>query len=751
MGRIPVSPASQNKLEDLIYQQVPIPELFKNEYARLQSLPPKKQRSLRKHWKRSLASIALILAMGGSMLAVQAAKAATISVTAGAAGINSGDGCSLVEAIINANNDAQTHAECTKGNGADTIYLAGNTYNYTTAFGSLSALPDIASNITIEGNGGTIQRDSAAGTNFRIIRVDSAGDLTLNEATITGGKAGFEGGGGIFNYGGTVSIKNSTINENSARNGGGIQNIVSVYGGTYSATLTVENSTISGNTASSNGGGVSNESETYNSGSATATATINDSTITGNSASNGGGLFSDEEISGGGSPSSTTILNRSIISGNTGIAGQEVYNEDGIIYANNFNLFGRQSLTNAQAFSNFAPGANDITATSDGTSPTYLSDILDPLADNDGPTKTHALVAGSPAIDAIATGPATDQRGAPRPTGSGYDIGSFEFGSVVPVASVGGNGAPEVMVALEDQDKICPLGSPGVICKEGPFKVVAAANTVTDEQSCYIVIDEAAAGNFKLDGRVFDAKVICDGIEKTSFNPALKVCFNPSNAQLQAAGWDFNNLVMHHNHANGGWNPLLNTFVEDRYLCAQLDRLSLFTITVPQVPATGFAPGVVTALDVQPASKAYAVLEEFRLEIPSLGVHMPIVGVPLSPGGWDVSWLGESVGYLTGTAYPTWAGNTALTAHVWNADNTPGPFVDLHTLQHGDQIIIEAWGQKYVYEVRSSQEVRPNDLSFMSHSDFDVLTLITCQRFDEISGEYDRRLVVQAVLINISD
>jgi hypothetical protein len=595
MEKIPVSPVSQNQLENLIHQQVPIPELFRNEYTRLQSLPPKKQRSLRKHWKRSLVGIALTLAMGGSMLAAQPAMAANIHVTAGATGINSGDGCSLVEAIINANNDAQTHAECTQGNGADTINLAGNTYSYTTAFGSLSALPDIASNITIEGNGSTIQRDSAAGTNFRIIRVDSTGNLTLNEATITGGKAGSEGGGGIFNYGGTVSVKNSTINENSAKNGGGIKNIASAYGGTYTATLTVENSTISGNTASSKGGGVSNQSETYLFGSANAELTINDSTITGNSASNGGGIFSDEEISGGGSPSSTTNLNRSIISGNTGIAGQEVYNEDGTLYANNFNLFGRQSLTNAQAFSSFNPGANDITATSDGTTPTYLSDILDPLADNDGPTKTHALVAGSPAIDAVATGPATDQRGAPRPAGSGYDIGSFEFGSDVPVASVGdisGSGGSE------DQDKVCQLGSPGAICKEGPFKVVAAANIVTDEQSCQIIIEENAAGNFRLDGRIFDAKVICNGVEKHAFDPAIKVCIKPTNAQLQAAGWSYNNLVMHHNHANGGWNPLSNTFAENGYLCAQLDRLSLFTLTVPQVPATGFSPGVVTALDV---------------------------------------------------------------------------------------------------------------------------------------------------------
>ncbi|MGH9895384.1 MAG: choice-of-anchor Q domain-containing protein [bacterium] len=72
-------------------------------------------------------------------------------------------------------------------------------------------------------------------------------------------------------------------------------------------------------------------------------------------------------------------------------------------------------------FSNFTPGASDITATSDGTIPTALANVLDTtLADNNGPTETHALIAGSPAIDAAGPDcppPATDQRGVARPQG----------------------------------------------------------------------------------------------------------------------------------------------------------------------------------------------------------------------------------------------------------------------------------------------------------------------------------------------
>ena len=83
--------------------------------------------------------------------------------------------------------------------------------------------------------------------------------------------------------------------------------------------------------------------------------------------------------------------------------------------------------------SGFTPGANDITATSDGNTPTALTGILaTTLADNGGPATpagsvlTHNLVSGSPALDAASAGPATDQRGIARPQGLRFDIGAFE-------------------------------------------------------------------------------------------------------------------------------------------------------------------------------------------------------------------------------------------------------------------------------------------------------------------------------------
>jgi LPXTG-site transpeptidase (sortase) family protein len=141
--------------------------------------------------------------------------------------------------------------------------------------------------------------------------------------------------------------------------------------------------------------------------------------------------------------------------------------------------------------------------------------------------------------------------------------------------------------------------------------------------------------------------------------------------------------------------------------------------------------------------------DNFVLEIPSLDLELPIVGVPLSEDGWDVRWLEGQAGWLHGTAFPTWAGNTAITAHVWDADNNPGPFVDLGTLQHGDEIIIHAWGLVHTYEVRAVERFRPDDLRALPHEDYDVLTLLTCQGFDEAEGMYDWRLAVRAVLLEI--
>ncbi|HKJ27974.1 MAG TPA: sortase [Anaerolineales bacterium] len=167
------------------------------------------------------------------------------------------------------------------------------------------------------------------------------------------------------------------------------------------------------------------------------------------------------------------------------------------------------------------------------------------------------------------------------------------------------------------------------------------------------------------------------------------------------------------------------------------------------LPATGFRHGEVTELPKQPAATAYAD-STMILEIPTLGVSMPVVGVPQSNSSWDVTWLGNSAGYLYGSAFPTWEGNTVLTGHVWDANNQPGPFSELNTLQYGDRVQIQAWGLTYTYEVRESNLVTTKDLDGVFQSeDYDWVTLVTCEIYNPVEGNYFFRRVVRAVLISV--
>jgi LPXTG-site transpeptidase (sortase) family protein len=171
---------------------------------------------------------------------------------------------------------------------------------------------------------------------------------------------------------------------------------------------------------------------------------------------------------------------------------------------------------------------------------------------------------------------------------------------------------------------------------------------------------------------------------------------------------------------------------------------------VTALPATGFAPGQVTLLPRQPEALAYGDLGDLWLEIPRLGVQAPIVGVPASGGAWDVSWLANQAGWLQGTAFPTWAGNSAITGHVYDANGQPGPFQRLNQLWYGDRVVVHAFGQEYVYEVRQVRQVQPNDTSLVTHhEEVPWLTLLTCRGYDEATNSYRYRIVVRAVLVEV--
>ena len=245
------------------------------------------------------------------------------------------------------------------------------------------------------------------------IAVDNS-TIRLTDSTVSDNSS--SSGGGIFAVqNSTATLTESTVSDNSAvRHGGGL--VVGSVDGTGVSYATLGNSTISGNSAGQYGGGIYADSN--------ATVKLTNSTVTKNSANRVGGGFIFRSGSNGN-------LANTLVSGNKASnAGSEILNSLSTINANNNNLFGDNGSANAEAFYGFTPGLSDITATSDGSTPTPLDEILLPLNDNGGNTQTHALGPESPARDAgaLANCPMNDQRGQLRDDGDGTcDIGAIEF------------------------------------------------------------------------------------------------------------------------------------------------------------------------------------------------------------------------------------------------------------------------------------------------------------------------------------
>ena len=239
---------------------------------------------------------------------------------------------------------------------------------------------------------------SAAG-----IRNDSNGRLNLIKSTVSNNAASGDGGG-IFNFGTTsnVSLANSTVNNNSASSGGGIYNF---------STLTLINSTISGNSANLFGGGILND------GLFAATTTLTNVTVAQNRANSRGGGVSNEN---------GTVNARNTIFADNTAAGGNAPDFSGVLTSQGYNLFGNTAGTTITGF-----GTGNLV---------NVNALLDPiLRDNGGSTRTHALLPNSPAIDKgspLSPALLIDQRELTRPidfpsipnalNGNGSDIGAFE-------------------------------------------------------------------------------------------------------------------------------------------------------------------------------------------------------------------------------------------------------------------------------------------------------------------------------------
>ena len=223
---------------------------------------------------------------------------------------------------------------------------------------------------------------------------NDGGVLTLTDATVSNNNAGGYRTGGIVSTGGHATLTNSTVNGNISTNqgAGGILN--------WAASLTLINSTVSGNIGSGYGGGISN---VYS-----GAVTLTNSTVSGNGDTSvpGGGILND---------SGTTTLRSTIVANNS---PADCF---GAIATLGHNLASDASC----AFG----GAGDMNST---------NPLLDPLANNGGPTETHALQPGSPAIDAGDNSgcPIDDQRGVARPYNGICDIGAYEYTVAPPTPTV---------------------------------------------------------------------------------------------------------------------------------------------------------------------------------------------------------------------------------------------------------------------------------------------------------------------------
>jgi hypothetical protein len=315
-----------------------------------------------------------------SVFAVKAATISGLTIRNGADGIdNFGGTLTVRNCVISGMSVAGIHnvASLTvvNSNVSDNFF---GIYNITGEFGVVTAT---ILSTTVSGNsaGGVVAAPNIFG---------GLAYITITDCTISGNL-----GGGIFGAATKLTVANSTISGNSAgTSGGGI----SISPGPIGVDLdsSIVNSTISGNSAGTSGGGIGTST----------TLRVANCTITGNSAPSGGGIYNVGSVE-----VSNTILN-------AGASGENIFNNGGTVTSDGYNLSSDD-------------GGGYLTGPGDqiNTDP-----MLGPLQDNGGPTFTHALFPGSPAINAgdpnFTPPPSYDQRGPlfRRVFTHRIDVGSFE-------------------------------------------------------------------------------------------------------------------------------------------------------------------------------------------------------------------------------------------------------------------------------------------------------------------------------------
>jgi uncharacterized repeat protein (TIGR01451 family) len=352
-----------------------------------------------------------------------------------------------------------------------------------------TALPNINGDLSIVGPGAgtlTVKRSTAGGTlDFRIFAVNSGKTVSISGLTVTNGRDSGGGGGGILNQG-TMQLNDIVVTGNTSPNSG-----AGIFNSGASAQLTIGKSSITGNTADENAGGIFNSNgqltlteSTISGNTATGdgggiasagSATITNTTISGNNArGDGGGM---QLASGNLTAVNITVTANRADSDNNNIgAGGGIFVEttatvlihNSIVAGNsNASVFGTspdvKGALDSSGLNNLIGIGTNMTGLTNGNNGNQVGTIGTPidarlgtLANNGGPTQTHALLPGSPALDAgsdtAATNAslATDQRGAgynrfadsdDAGTTATVDIGAFE--AQVAVQDIGNVGTGE--------------------------------------------------------------------------------------------------------------------------------------------------------------------------------------------------------------------------------------------------------------------------------------------------------------------
>ncbi len=348
--------------------------------------------------------------------------------------------CTLQDQIVAAKTD-RAYRACPAGNGADIIYMVRD---YVLS----EPLEAIKTNITIEGNGHTIDGNSR----FRIFDVDG-GKLTINNATLTKGSGSPFGGAIRLQNGGTAIANNVSFIGNRASDGGAIGSFFPVYIEVNNSSFVRNSASYRGGAISMNGGGfarISNSSFVENSagdggaiGSHSGGLALSNSTFIGNSASRQGGAISaagsGPADSEGRVPYLAVLLTHLTMLDNSASKGAAIF-LDGhpstkvAISLRNSVLAGNVAQGRKLCLARLSQNLHNLIE--DGSCSPMLSG--DPMFEEAAEDATIvALRAGSPAIDAgyPEVCPEADQIGNPRPLGNGCDLGALETMPVVAVLS----------------------------------------------------------------------------------------------------------------------------------------------------------------------------------------------------------------------------------------------------------------------------------------------------------------------------